>query len=124
MIPEYKITKRDVEDADLLLRKLDNTEWEIKDLHVQLLRKYAHLSELANSLKYLPAMEEVSETIDDIARESRFRFESEISTFFYFKKFHDERIDPIRKHLYELSLEVKEDVVVQGVMCEETAPES
>lgn len=120
---KYEITKRDLEDADLLLRKLEHTQWEIKEAMWPLLRKYAYLSELANSLNYLPAMEEVSETVDDIARESRFRFESEISTFFYFKQFHDERIDPIRKHLYELGKDFREVAVVQGVVCEENTQE-
>ena len=124
MIPEYKITKRDVEDADLLLRKLDNTEWEIRDLYLQLLCKYAHMSETARSLKYLPAMEKVSELVDDIGRDNKFRFESGVPDFNFYRKHYSERIESIQKHLYELSLEVKEDVVVQGVMCEETAPES
>lgn len=120
MIPEYKITKRDVEDADLLLRKLDNTEWEIRDLYLQLLSKYAHMSETARSLKYLPAMEKVSELVDDIARDNKFRFESGVPDFNFYRTYYSERIESIHKHLYELSLEVKEDVVVQGVMCEET----
>ena len=124
MIPEYKITKRDVEDADLLLRKLENTEWEIKELVLQVLRKYAHLSETARSLKYLPAMEKVSELVDDIARENTFRFESGMSDFHHSRTFYSERIEPIRKHLWELGQEFKEVAVIQGVMCEETAPES
>lgn len=114
---EYKITKRDVEDADLLLRKFENTQWEIKELLLQALRKRAHLAELARSLSYLPAMKKIQEKVDDIAREGRFNFENELSSFHFFIKFYNEGIEPIRKHLWELGKDFKEEVVVQCV-CE------
>lgn len=115
-IPEYTITKRDLEDADLLLRKIEHTEWELEDLLLQIIRKYAHLAETARSLQYLPAMSEVKDAVDTIMRDSTFNSDTEIKNFYVTKKFYMDKLEPLRKHLHTLSKQFRETVTIQAVV--------
>lgn len=115
-IPAYTITKRDAEDAKLLIHKFEQTEWELKDLLLQVIRKYAHMSEIARSLQYLPAMKEVEGVLDEFRREMTFAYESEQSSFFIRKHYYMEHIEPLRKHMYELSKQFHETATTQAVV--------
>jgi hypothetical protein len=116
---EYQLTKRDFEDARLLLDKLTQTEWEVKDLLLEVIRKYAHMSETARSLQYLPAMKEVEDVVCDIKRESTFAFESEQSSLFIRKDFYERNMGILLKHLYEISKQFRETVTDQCVVEEQ-----
>lgn len=115
-IPAYTITKRDFEDAKLLIHKFEQTEWELKDLILEVIRKYAHMSETARSLQYLPAMKEVEGALDEFRREMTYAYESEQSNFFIRKHYYMEHIEPLRKHMYELSKQFHETATTQAVV--------
>lgn len=117
-IPEYQMTEQDFHNAKLLLHKLSETEWKLKDLQLEVIRKYAHLSELANSLKYLPAMNGEEETVEDIQRESQFLFESTLSSFARFNQLFKNQEEKLHRHMYAVSKAFCKPVVVQCV-CDE-----
>lgn len=99
-IPEYQMTEQDFHNAKLLLQKLGNTQWQLRSLQMEVARKFAHLSELAYSLKYLPAMKGEEETLEDIQRESRYLFESNISSLSIFHQLFNDREEKLHKHMY------------------------
>lgn len=117
-IPEYQITEQDYQNAKLILHKLSETEWRLKDLLLEVIRKYAHLSELAYSLKYLPAMEDEQEAADDINREAQFLFESTLSTFAGFTQRFKSQEMKLHRHMYALGQTFRRPVVAQCV-CDE-----
>lgn len=117
-IPEYQITEQDYQNAKLILNKLGETQWRLKDLLLEAIRKYAHLSELANTLKYLPALEDEQEAADDINREAQFLFESTLSTFAGFTQRFKTQEEKLHKHMYALGQAFRRPVVAQCV-CDE-----
>lgn len=117
-IPEYQITEQDYQNAKLILHKLGETEWSLKDLLLEVIRKYAHLSELAYTLKYLPALEDEQEAAGDIQREAQHLFESTLSCFAGFTQRFKIQEEKIHKHLYTVGKAFYKTVVAQCV-CEE-----
>lgn len=115
---EHQMAEQDFHNAKLLLHKLSETEWKLKDLQLEVIRKYAHLSELANSLKYLPTMLGEEETVEDIQRESQFLYESTLSSFAGFKQRFAEREEKLHRHMYVVGQAFYKPVVAQCV-CDE-----
>lgn len=101
-IPKYQITEKDCHKAQFVLHEIGQTQWELKNLCLEVIRKYAHLSELAKTIKYLPAMEDANVFPEDIERESRHIYECELSTYAWFTQFFKEREEKMHKHLYEV----------------------
>ena len=114
-IPEYQITEQDYQNAKLILRKLGETEWKLKDLLLEVIRKYAHLSELAYTLKYLPAMEAEQEAAGDIQREAQYLFESTLSCFSGFTQRFKRQEEKLHKHMYSVGQAFYKPVVEQRV---------
>lgn len=114
-IPEYQITEQDYQNAKLILHELGKTQWRLKDLLLEVIRKYAHLSGLANTLKYLPALEDEQETADDIKREAQFLFESTLSTFAGFTQRFKMQEEKLHRHMYTVGQAFRKPVVAQCV---------
>lgn len=119
-IPEYQITEQDYRDAMFVLKKIGQTQWELKDLCLQVIRKYAHLSELARTLKWLPAMEDAKEFPETIERESQFCFECELSNFIIYTQLFKKQEEEMHKHLYEVGKKFYKSAVAQCVYEEAT----
>lgn len=115
---EHQMAEQAFHNAKFLLHKLSETEWRLKDLQLEVIRKYAHLSELANSLKYLPIMIGEEETVEDIQREAQFLFESTLSSFAGFKQRFEEREEKLHRHMYAVGQAFYKPVAAQCV-CDE-----
>lgn len=117
-IPEYQITEIDYHKANFVLHEIGQTQWELKDLCLQVIRKYAHLSELARTLKWLPAMEDAKEFPETIERESQYRYDGELSNFNIYTQLFKKQEEEMHKHLYEVGKKFYKSAVAQCV-CEE-----
>lgn len=116
-IPEYQINEQDYHNAKLLLHKLGETQWQLRGLQMEVARKFAHLSELAYSLKYLPAMKGEEEKLEDIQREARHLFESNISSLLIFHQRFNDQEEKLHRHMYVVGKSFYKTEEVQAV-CE------